>query len=154
MSAFSLFKRQSKPQITGEAAWKSVWSTEVNKYGWNNNALVLSVAVQRSAAENRWNFQYSQYPGPLHSTAQPPYSAFGSSLFLTFMAFSSNSATIHTSRNAYTCSFHTVWGTSKGSRSIFAMLKGELICLKGNEVCLLSSSPKGWQCCYVGQAPV
>lgn len=29
--------------------------------------------LKMSAAENRWNFQYSQYPGPLcHSTAQSP----------------------------------------------------------------------------------
>lgn len=108
MSAFSLFKRQASHRSL-EKLHETVCSTEGNKYGSNNSALVLSVSVQSSsylmmsAAENRWNFQYSQYPGPLfHSTAQPPYSAFWASLFLPFMAFNSNSAIIHISRNACT----------------------------------------------------
>lgn len=160
MSSFSLFKRQTSHRSLEKLHENLCTFTEVNKC--NNIALVLSVSMQKGsdlmlcAAENRWNFQSSQHPGPLfHRTAQPLYSAFWASLFLAFLASQFKLCHhTHIQDCIHMCSFWTVWGKWKGNASIFAMLKGEWICLEGNKVWhLLSSSPKGCQCCYVGQAP-
>lgn len=116
-------------------------STEVNKYGCNNIALVLLVSVQSSsnlmmsAAENRWNFQYSQYAGPVfYSIAQPLHSTFWAFLFLAFMALSSNCCHTYTQECIHTRRFCTFWGKWKGSKSIFSVLKSKLISVEGNEV--------------------
>lgn len=130
VSTLSLFTMQTSHRSL-EKVHDYVCGTEANKYGCNV-ALVLPVSVQSSsnlmmsAAENRWNFQYSQYAGPVfYSIAQPLHSTFWAFLFLAFMALSSNCCRTYT-QDAYTLTGFAPFGLS-GKESSLSML-----CWKAN----------------------
>lgn len=155
VSTLSLFTMQTSHRSL-EKVHDYVCGTEANKYGCNV-ALVLPVSVQSSsnlmmsAAENRWNFQYSQYAGPVfYSIAQSLHSTFWAFLFLAFMALSSNCCRTLHSGCIHTHRFCTFWAKWKGIKSIYAVLKSKLISVEGNEVQHLLS--KGCWCWHVRQA--